>query len=143
MDRRHFLIASGGLVLTAGPAAAQFFPKTLIDRAIEARSFGDIAKDNEVVLKVNKVMADAKTASASTEIYEQRLLLTGMFDDKATYDQFEKGVKAGRFRQPGRFSRVRRNARSRVSAPAPRAGNPASHSSSRRSGRICAGRAYG
>ena len=94
MKRRHFLIAGSGLVLTAGPAAAQFFPKTLIDRAIEARSMGDIAKDNEIVLKVNKAMADSKTASASTEIYEQRLLMTGMFDDKAKYDQFEKGVKA-------------------------------------------------
>ncbi len=94
MKRRHFLIAGGGLVLTAGPAAAQFFPKTLIDRAIEARSMGDIAKDNEVVLKVNKVMAEAKTASAATEIYEQRLLITGIIDDKATYDKFEKGVKA-------------------------------------------------
>lgn len=94
MNRRSFLIAGGGLVLTAEPAAAQFFPKTLIDRAIEARSMGDIAKDNEVVLKVNKVMAEAKTASASTEIYEQRLLITGMIDDKATFDKFEKGVKA-------------------------------------------------
>jgi osmotically-inducible protein OsmY len=94
MNRRHFLLAGSGLVATTAPAMAQFFPKTLIDRAIEARSMGDIAKDNEVVLKVNKVMADSKTASASTEIYEQRLLITGMIDDKATYDRFEKGVKA-------------------------------------------------
>jgi len=95
MNRRHFmLLGSGGLVTAATPAWAQFFPKTLIDRAIEARSMGDIAKDNEVVLKVNKVMADAKTASASTEIYEQRLLITGIIDDKKTYDQFEKGVRA-------------------------------------------------
>lgn len=94
MNRRHFLLAGGGLVATTAPALAQFFPKTLIDRAIEARSMGDIAKDNEVVLKVNKVMADAKTASAATEIYEQRLLITGIIDDKATYEKFEKGVKA-------------------------------------------------
>jgi osmotically-inducible protein OsmY len=94
MNRRHFILAGSGLAATAAPAMAQFFPKTLIDRAIEARSMGDIAKDNEVVLKVNKVMADAKTASASTEIYEQRLLITGIIDDKKTYDQFEKGVKA-------------------------------------------------
>jgi osmotically-inducible protein OsmY len=94
MNRRHFILAGSGLVATASPALAQFFPKTLIDRAIEARSMGDIAKDNEIVLKVNKVMADAKTASASTEIYEQRLLITGIIDDKATYEKFEKGVKA-------------------------------------------------
>jgi len=99
MNRRHFLVAGGGLALTAAPAGAQLLdvltaPKTLIDRAIEARSMGDIAKDNEIVLKVNKVMAEVKSIKASTEIYEQRLLLTGMFDDKAAYDKFEKGVKA-------------------------------------------------
>lgn len=94
MNRRHFILAGGGLAVTTAPAMAQFFPKTLIDRAIEARSMGDIAKDNEIVLKVNKVMADVKSISASTEIYEQRLLITGIFDDKATYDKFEKGVRA-------------------------------------------------
>jgi osmotically-inducible protein OsmY len=94
MNRRHFILAGGGLVATAAPALAQFFPKTLIDRAIEARSMGDIAKDNEIVLKVNKIMADVKSVSASTEIYEQRLLITGMFDEKAVYDKFEKGVRA-------------------------------------------------
>lgn len=94
MNRRRFILAGGGLAATAAPAAAQFFPKTLIDRAIEARSLGDIAKDNEIVLKVNKVMAEVKSISASTEIYEQRLLITGIFDDRATYDKFEKGVRA-------------------------------------------------
>jgi hyperosmotically inducible protein len=94
MNRRHFVLAGGSLVALTAPAMAQFFPKTLIDRAIEARSMGDIAKDNEIVLKVNKVMADVKSVSAATEIYEQRLLITGIFDDKATYDKFEKGVRA-------------------------------------------------
>lgn len=94
----------GAVVLAIGlgradPAAAQLLdlltaPKTIIDRAIEARSMGDIAKDNEIVLKVNKVMADVGSIKASTEIYEQRLLITGFFDDKATYDKFEKGVRA-------------------------------------------------
>jgi len=68
-------------------------PKTLIDRAIEARSTEDIAKDNAIVIKVNGVMADLGTIKASTEIYEQRLLVTGLFDDKATYDKFEQGVR--------------------------------------------------
>ena len=101
MDRRRFVIlGSGGLVLLgARPALAQLgdiltAPKTLIDRAIEARSTSDIAKDNEVVLKVNKVMANVGSIKASTEIYEQRLLVTGLFDDKPTYDKFEKGVRA-------------------------------------------------
>lgn len=90
-----------GIVLILAPAmlAAQaldllLIPKTWVDRAIEARSVADIAKDNEIVLKVNKLMADVGTIKASTRIYEQRLLITGLFDDKATYDEFEKGVRA-------------------------------------------------
>jgi hyperosmotically inducible protein len=90
-----FVIAIGFAGL---PARAQLLdilsaPKTLIDRAIEARSAGDIAKDNEIVLKVNGVMADIGTAKASTEIYEQRLLITGLFDNKTVYDKFERGVR--------------------------------------------------
>jgi osmotically-inducible protein OsmY len=103
MDRRQFVVlGSGGFalaVLRPGLAWAQLgdilsAPKTLFDRAIEARTTSDIAKDNEVVLKVNKVMADVGSIKASTEIYEQRLLITGLFDDKTTYDKFEKGTRA-------------------------------------------------
>lgn len=68
-------------------------PKTLIDRAIEARSSKDIYEDNRIVIDVNKVMAELGTIKASTEIYEQHLLITGIFDDKATYDKFLAGVK--------------------------------------------------
>jgi osmotically-inducible protein OsmY len=101
MDRRHFVLlgTAGAATLIARPGFAQFTdiltaPKTLIDRAIEARTTSEIVKDNEVVLKVNKVMAEVKSVKASTEIYEQRLLVTGIFDDKPTYDNFEKGVRA-------------------------------------------------
>ena len=69
-------------------------PKTLIDRAIEARSSSDIYKDNEIVVKVNIVMADLSTIQASTEIYEQRLLVTGLFDDVQLYEEFLAGVEA-------------------------------------------------
>jgi len=69
-------------------------PKTLIDRAIEARSTEDIARDNEIVIKVNGIMGKMETIKASTEIYEQRLLVTGLFDDKKLYDGFEKDVRA-------------------------------------------------
>ncbi len=87
------------LAAIAAPAPAQLLdvlsaPKTLIDRAIEARSAADIAKDNEIVLKVNALMAEVKTLGAATEIYEQRLLVTGIFEDKAEYDRFERGVRA-------------------------------------------------
>ena len=69
-------------------------PKTLIDRAIEARSSSDIYRDNEIVVKVNAVMADLGTIKASTEIYEQRLLITGLFDDTQLYEDFLAGVNA-------------------------------------------------
>lgn len=82
----------------AAPASAQLSdillgPKTLIDRAIEARSSSDIARDNAIVIDVNKVMAKLGTIKASTEIYEQRLLVTGIFSDAKTYKQFETGVR--------------------------------------------------
>ncbi|CUW40307.1 conserved exported protein of unknown function(containing BON domain,135-195) [Magnetospirillum sp. XM-1] len=96
--RRLALAAIAGLALAA-PAQAQLMdvltaPKTLIDRAIEARSAADIAKDNVIVAKVNGYMGKNATIKASTEIYEQRLLVTGLFDDKATYDQFQKDVRS-------------------------------------------------
>jgi hyperosmotically inducible protein len=69
-------------------------PKTPLDLAIEARSSGDIAKNNEIVVAVNKVMADLGTIKASTEIYEQRLLVTGLFEDQKLHDRFQAGVKA-------------------------------------------------
>ena len=69
-------------------------PKTLIDRAVEARSSSDIYKDNEIVVKVNAVMADLGTIKASTEIYEQRLLITGLFNDSELYEEFLARVEA-------------------------------------------------
>ncbi|CAA7616055.1 BON domain-containing protein [Magnetospirillum sp. UT-4] len=96
---RHIVITALAGVLAAVPAQAQLMdlltaPKTLVDRAIEARSAGDIAKDNEIVVKVNAVMGKLGTVKASTEIYEQRLLITGIFDDKSVYDRFEREVRA-------------------------------------------------
>ncbi len=96
MKLRHLAVAVmlglGGVV--ASPETSQAFLKDIIDYAIEARSAGDIAKDNDLVLKVNGIMADLGTIRASTEIYEQRLLITGVFDDKALYDKFEREVRA-------------------------------------------------
>src|SRR5260221_3116155 len=39
-------------------------------------------------------MAEVVSIKAPTEIYEQRLPITGLFDDKAIYDDFEKKVRA-------------------------------------------------
>lgn len=96
---RAVLAAATACLLAAAPAAAQLLdvltaPKTLVERAIEARSAGDIVKDNEIVVKVNAIMAELGTVKASTEIYEQRLLVTGIFDDRTIYDRFEREVRA-------------------------------------------------
>ncbi len=69
-------------------------PISLIERAIEARSTADIVDDNRIVIDVNRVMADVRSIKASTEIYEQRLLITGLFSDKSSYNRFRKGVRA-------------------------------------------------
>ncbi len=85
-------------VLAPPPAFAQLgdillAPKTLIDRAIEARSTDDIATDNRIVVDVNKIMVQFETLKASTEIYEQRLLITGIFDDQKMFDDFNAKVR--------------------------------------------------
>jgi osmotically-inducible protein OsmY len=92
------LLAAPFIALPLEPAGAQLgdilkAPKTLIDRAIEARSTADITKDNRIVIKVNGIMANLGTIKASTEIYEQRLLVTGIFSDQETHDEFLKQVK--------------------------------------------------
>ena len=94
------LSLTAALLLAAAPASRADFlgdlltaPKTLIDPAIEARSSEDIVEDNKLVLRVNEIMADLGTVKASTEIYEQRLLVTGLFDDEALYEEFKDRVE--------------------------------------------------
>jgi osmotically-inducible protein OsmY len=92
------LLAAPALVLSPTMAGAQLgdilkAPKTLIDRAIEARSTEDIAKDNRIVIDVNAIMAEVRTIKASTEIYEQNLLITGVFADQEALDQFREQVR--------------------------------------------------
>jgi osmotically-inducible protein OsmY len=87
------------LIAAAVPARAQSgdavpVPKALVERATDARSAADIKRDNAIILAVNKAMADAGTIKASAEAYEQRLVVTGLFDDKDAYDRFEKAVRA-------------------------------------------------
>lgn len=99
--RRYILVVLGGLLASASispsPAHAQIgdillAPKTLIDRAIEARSTDDIVTDNRIVVDVNEIMVEYKTLKASTKIYEQRLLITGIFDDQKLFDEFSSKV---------------------------------------------------
>lgn len=85
-------------ITVAGPASAQLSdillgPKTLFDRAIEARSSSNIARDNAIVIDANKIMAELGTIKASTKIYEQRLLVTGLFAEARTYRKFETGMR--------------------------------------------------
>ena len=92
------LLAAPALALSPTMAGAQLgdilkAPKTLIDRAIEARSTEDIAKDNRIVIDVNAIMAEVRTIKASTEIYEQNLLITGVFADQEALDQFREQVR--------------------------------------------------
>ena len=100
MRLAHLPLAAAAVLLAAASTASALgltdvitAPKTLVDRAIEARSTEDIAKDNAIVVKVNGIMGKHGTIKASTEIYEQRLLITGMFDDKVLYDEFLHDVK--------------------------------------------------
>lgn len=86
------------LLALAGAVNAQVLdiitsPKTLVDRAIEARSAKDILEDNRIVAKVNQIMVDVGTIKASTEIYEQRLLITGLFNDRKDFERFRDAVK--------------------------------------------------
>ena len=91
-------IACNGLSLST-PVHAGFLddvltgPKTLIERAIEARSSSDIITDNKIIIKINAIMVDLGTIKASTEIYEQRLLVTGLFDDEELYKEFRDRVE--------------------------------------------------
>jgi len=65
----------------------------LIERAIEARSSSDINTGNKIIIKINAIMVDLGTIKASTEIYEQRLLVTGLFDDEELYKEFRDRVE--------------------------------------------------
>ncbi len=96
MKSRSGILAALALLLVGiGVASCLTTPPiTLIERVIEARGIGDIIEDNRIVLDVNGIMADIQSLKASTEIYEQRLLITGLFDDKATHDRFRKRVGA-------------------------------------------------
>lgn len=101
LARYVFVVVAGlcaGAMATPPPAHAQLSdillaPKTLIDRAIEARRAKDIATDNRIVVDVNAIMVEYTTIKASTEIYEQRLLVTGIFDDEELFKDFSAKVR--------------------------------------------------
>ncbi len=98
--RALLLILTVALLLGVSPASRPDLlsdvltaPKTLIDLAIEAHSSEDIVEGNRLVLQVNEIMADLGTIKASTQIYEQRLLVTGVFDGEALYAEFKDRVE--------------------------------------------------
>jgi len=95
MNRRDFVVRAmlAGLGLALPLTLAGCPAKRVVDYAIEARSAEDIGKDNEIFVDVNEIMLDIGNIEASTEIYEQRLLITGLFDDADTYDEFRRRVQ--------------------------------------------------
>ncbi len=82
------------VLIIGAMVAACASPVTVAQRALEERSAADIKKDNEIVIDVNQLMAKYETISVSTEIYEQRLIIYGLLDDKATYDAFRRDSEA-------------------------------------------------
>ena len=79
---------------TLAACSAAVSPVTLVERAVEARSASDIATDNRIVLEANDAMADIGEISASTEIYEGRLLVTGILDEAGDYQTFRNKIDA-------------------------------------------------
>lgn len=69
-------------------------PVTVVQRAVEERSMADIAADNRIVLAANRVMTKYTTATVSTEIYEQTLLVYGMVKDPAVHDGMRAEIGA-------------------------------------------------
>lgn len=89
LARSPFILLIIGAIVSSCAA-----PVTVVQRAMEERSAADITKDNEIVIDVNQLMAKYETISVSTEIYEQRLVVYGLLDDKATYDGFRKDTES-------------------------------------------------
>lgn len=89
-----FLLAGPILWITGCSPSAVLSPKTVVERAIEARSASDIAEDNRIVLAVNATMAKIANIDASTDIYEQRLLVTGVMGDREDYETLRTQVLA-------------------------------------------------
>ena len=91
---RLFAMAVLSMAALAVAACPGTPPITLIERVIEARSTGDIIEDNRIVLEVNGAIAEIGSIKASTEIYEQRLLIIGLFANRSDYDELRKRVRA-------------------------------------------------
>ena len=92
------LFVTTAMVLAAGQAAAFGItdiltaPITLIEHAVEARTVGDIATDKKIGAKIAGLMVKYTSLGAASEVYEQRVLLTGIFDDMEVYAGFKKEV---------------------------------------------------
>ena len=95
-------IAFGALILlTAGPAKAQFNPLSGITSAIEAaaedRSSGDIATDLKMKTSIVSSLTDKlgkEGALIGVDVYEQDVMLTGTISTAALKTQAETVTKA-------------------------------------------------
>lgn len=85
MPLRHCLL--GLLLLAFGLGGCQYAGslKTAAELTIEARSTVDMVQDNVLLVQVNAMMAGMGAMRASTEVYEQRVLVTGLFSNRDRY----------------------------------------------------------
>ncbi|MDX1737121.1 MAG: BON domain-containing protein [Alphaproteobacteria bacterium] len=90
---RAILLSLISLVFLSG-CTPSLNPITVVQRVVEDRSATDIAKDTEIVAKANVAMADSKVISASTIVYEQRLVVYGIVTDNQKYKKLERDVRA-------------------------------------------------
>ncbi len=68
-------------------------PKFAVDWALEARSGEDIRKDSRIIASLGYTMTDLRIVSVSVEVYEQRVLVAGLLNDKAAHDKLREALR--------------------------------------------------
>lgn len=83
----------GFAVLLLGLLLQACSPVTLGQRALEDRSVADITADTELFARVTAAMANNKTISVSSLVYEQVVVLYGLIDDKRIMDALHADIR--------------------------------------------------
>jgi osmotically-inducible protein OsmY len=75
-------------------------PKMLLDRAMETRSAGDMGSDTKIYLDANRMLLAEGVLSLSVEVYEQRVLVTGLINAVEDCDDlYEKMMRIDHIRE--------------------------------------------